>query len=80
FAHLDVELKPLIGLPETDRPVRDPKLAEIAGAVEATTIQARRAYRLTNRGRAILKEIELLAEEPAEGPLSAAPTEPARRS
>jgi penicillin-binding protein 1A len=80
FAHLDVELKPLIGLPETDRPVRDPKLAEIAGAVEAATIQTRRAYRLTNRGRAILKEIELLAEEPAEGPLSAAPAEPARRS
>jgi penicillin-binding protein 1A len=80
YAHLDADLRPLIGLPDAERPVRDPKLAEIAGAIEAATPQAARGYRLSTRGRALLKEIEALGEEPAAGPVSAVPVDPARRS
>lgn len=73
FAALDAELKPIPGLGDEDRPTRDPKLAEVAGAVEATGVQANRSYRLTNRGKIILKEIQDLPEEALEGSLSAAP-------
>lgn len=79
FAHLDADLKPLTGLPETERPARDPKLAEIAGTVDAAAPQAARNYRLTNRGRAVLKDIEAAGNVP-EGPLSQSAPGPARRS
>ena len=80
FAHLNADLKPLIGLPDADKPVRDPKLAEIVGANEAQLPQSGRVYRLTPRGKSLLKEIEALETEPAEGPVSEVPAGPARRS
>lgn len=80
FAHLDTELKPLIGLPEADKPVRDPKLAEIAGTIEANLPQAGRFYRLSPRGKALLKEIENLEPEASESPVSEVLAGPARRS
>lgn len=70
FAHLDTDLKPLIGLPETEKPVRDPRLAEVAGAAERQAGEAARNLRLTPRGKAILNEIEQLDRAP-EQPLSA---------
>ncbi|KAF0227817.1 MAG: penicillin-binding protein [Beijerinckiaceae bacterium] len=80
FAHLDAELKPLVGLPEADKPVRDPKLAEIAGTIEANLPQAGRFYRLSPRGKALLKEIETLEPEASESPVSEVLAGPARRS
>ncbi len=80
FAHLDADLKPLIGLPETDKPVRDAKLAEIAGASEASIPQGGRFYRLTPRGKSLLKEIEEMDMEASEGPVSEIPAPPATRT
>ena len=69
FAHLDADLKPLYGMPD-EKPVRDPKLAEVAGAAETALPQGARNYRLTPRGRAILKEIEALEHSLVDGNLS----------
>lgn len=80
FAHLNVDLKPLIGLPDADKPTRDPKLAEIVGANEAQMPQSGRIYRLSPRGKSLLREIEALETEPSEGPVSEVPAGPARRS
>lgn len=70
FAHLDIEAKPIIGLGDEDKPVRDPKLAEIAGAVEATAQTSGRLYRLSAKGKAVLREIEAAAEDKPAGPVS----------
>jgi len=77
FAHLDADLKPLYGL-ENEKPVRDPKLAELAGASDPAGAQSQRMLRLTPRGKALLKEIEALADDPSESPLSLIPTAPGR--
>lgn len=77
FAHLDADLKPLYGL-ENEKPVRDPKLAELAGASDPSGAQSQRMLRLTPRGKALLKEIEALADDPSESPLSLIPTAPGR--
>jgi penicillin-binding protein 1A len=81
FAHLDADLKPLIGLPEADRPTRDPKLAEMVGAADSANPVQTSGQRLTTRGRALLREIEALENDPNEAPLSALPAPlPGRRS
>lgn len=72
FAHLDIDLKPLVGLPN-EMPVKDAKLAEVAGSVDAATPQGNRMLRLTPRGKAILKEIEALDADAPEGPVSTLP-------
>jgi penicillin-binding protein 1A len=72
YAHLDAELKPLYGLPN-EVPVRDPKLTELAGAAEAQAQAGTRILRLTPRGKAVLREIEALANDPSEAPLSLGP-------
>ncbi|MGL5447925.1 MAG: transglycosylase domain-containing protein [Rhabdaerophilum sp.] len=77
FAHLDVDLKPLYGL-ENEKPVRDPKLAELAGASDPAGAQSQRMLRLTPRGKTLLKEIEALADDPSESPLSLLPATPGR--
>lgn len=71
FAHLDIDPAPMLGLGDDEKPARDPKLAEIAGAVEAQNQQGARLYRLSAKGKAVLREIEAAAEEtkPA-GPVS----------
>lgn len=80
FAHLDIEARNIPGLGDEDKPARDPKLAEIAGAAEAQTQQAGRLYRLSPRGKALLKEIEAQEHDPLEGPVSELPARPANRS
>lgn len=77
FAHLDTDLKPLYGL-DNEKPVRDPKLAELAGASDPSGAQGPRMLRLTPRGKAVLKEIEALADDPSESPLSLIPALPGR--
>jgi hypothetical protein len=77
FAHLDADLKPLYGL-DNEKPVRDPKLAELAGASDPGGAQSPRMLRLTPRGKAVLKEIEALADDPSESPLSLIPLAPGR--
>jgi len=76
FAHLDVETKNIPGLGDEDKPSRDPKLAEIAGAGEAQARETNRLYRLSPRGKVLLKDIETLEttlESLPEGPVSVAP-------
>ncbi|MFY8114725.1 MAG: transglycosylase domain-containing protein [Rhabdaerophilum sp.] len=70
FAHLDIDAQNIPGLGDEDRPVRDPKLAELAGALEANTPQAGRLYRLSPRGKAVLREIEAAGEDKPAGPVS----------
>ena len=73
FAHLDAETKNILGLGDEDKPIRDPKLAEIAGTSEANAPQNGRLYRLSPRGKSLLKEIEALEAKPPEGPISELP-------
>lgn len=80
FAHLDIETKNILGLGDDDKPSRDPKLAEIAGTGEAQLPQGGRLYRLSPRGKALLKEIEALEADTPEGPVSEVLAGPARRS
>ena len=70
FAHLDIEAQNIPGLGDEDKPVRDPKLAELVGALEASTPQATRLYRLSPRGKAVLRDIEAAGDERPAGPLS----------
>jgi penicillin-binding protein 1A len=77
FAHLDAELKPLYGLPN-EVPVRDPKLTELAGAADQQSQAGARILRLTPRGKAVLREIEALANDASEAPLSLAPPRASR--
>jgi penicillin-binding protein 1A len=79
FAHLDMEPRPILGVEEAEKPARDPKLAEVAGARETNTPQAGRYYRLSPRGKALLKEIEALGGDASEQPVSEL-VPPARRS
>jgi penicillin-binding protein 1A len=80
FAHLDIETRNIPGLGEEDAPTREPKLAEIAGAGEVRLPQASRLYRLSPRGKALLKEIEALEADAPEGPVSEMLSGAARRS
>lgn len=80
FAHLDADTKNIPGLGDEDKPVRDPKLAEIVGASQATTAQTGRLYRLSPRGKTLLKEIETLEADASEGPVSEVILGPANRS
>lgn len=80
FAHLNADLKIIPGLGDEDKPVRDPKLAEIAGTSEASTPQSARLYRLSPRGKSLLKEIETLGTDAPEGPVSGILPGPAHRS
>ena len=77
FAHLDVELKPLYGL-SNEKPQRDPKLAELAASADPAGPGGPRTLRLTPRGKAVLKDIEALANDPSESPLTLAPLPPGR--
>ncbi|MCA0400600.1 MAG: PBP1A family penicillin-binding protein [Proteobacteria bacterium] len=70
FAHLDVETRNILGLGEEDAPQKDPKLAEIAGTPDSAK-QGPRLYRLSARGKSLLREIEAIGEDGAgEGPVS----------
>ncbi|CAN1509130.1 MrcB Membrane carboxypeptidase (penicillin-binding protein) [Rhabdaerophilaceae bacterium] len=77
FAHLDAELKPLYGL-SNEKPQRDPKLAELAGSTEKSSQSGQAVLRLTPRGKAVLKDIEALMNDPLEGPFTQAPLPPGR--
>jgi penicillin-binding protein 1A len=80
FAHLDIDAQNIVGLGDEDKPVRDPKLAELAGAQEANLPQAGRLYRLSPRGKSVLREIEAAGEDKPAGPVSGLGTMPAPRS
>jgi len=85
FAQLEVEPKPIIGVDEAEKPVRDPKLAEIAGTAGTGIVGSGNAYRLSPRGRTLMQEIGVLGAERPESPLSEAlpqeaPAVPSRRS
>ncbi|WP_284178652.1 PBP1A family penicillin-binding protein [Rhabdaerophilum sp. SD176] len=80
FAHLDIDAQNIVGLGDEDKPVRDPKLAELAGALEANLPQAGRLYRLSPRGKSVLREIEAAGEDKPAGPVSGLGTMPAPRS
>jgi penicillin-binding protein 1A len=80
FAHLEIEPGPILGVEEKDKPTRDPKLAEIAGASAAQTSGAGQFYRLSPRGKALMKEIETLNADVPEMPVSALQADGSRRS
>ncbi|MCZ8375050.1 MAG: PBP1A family penicillin-binding protein [Beijerinckiaceae bacterium] len=80
FAHLDIDALNIPGLGDEDKPVRDPKLAELAGALETSLPQAGRLYRLSPRGKAVLREIEADGEDKPAGPVSGLGAAPAPRS
>lgn len=70
FAMLDVEPKPIVGVPEAEAPRRDPALANLARAAESGPKSVGpKLYRLSPRGRAILRDIEGAAP-PQAGPVS----------
>jgi penicillin-binding protein 1A len=74
FAHLDVEPRPIPGVAETTPPRRDPALAEIARASEsAAKGSGHRLYRLSPRGKTLLREIELEAPRDAQPVSEASP-------
>jgi len=72
FAMLEVEPKPIIGVNEAEPPRRDPALATLARAAETgTKADGAKLYRLSPRGRALMREIEGAAPRES-GPVSQA--------
>ena len=70
YAHLEAPLRAIPGLPADQVPVRDPKLAEIAGATGPQSGGGSLGYRLSPATRSLLREIEAEREDLPPGPVT----------